>query len=217
MKKRGFIKLLVNILTKPGITDLVNEEGAVGFGVYIMVVLYLSQCDDCEGALTNGQLYALAVMSKKSRTYVRHIICDYGLFEIEGRRFHESIINQYSPARKDRYAGEDVDVDIEKEKIEKGTKVPDMIGPSAYETVTRAGLRQGAHGEPVPWWAPPQCDVYKVWSLKADAWVPPNDIDTKAEHQRHRDMKPQDFMMKTAWEVLTEQEQARIQDNAKRQ
>lgn len=208
--------MLINILTKPGITDLVNEEGAVGFGVYLMVVLYLAQCDDSEGAFTNGQLYALAVMSKKSRTYVRHIICDYGLFEIEGRRFHESIINQYSPARKDRYAGEDVDVDKEKEKIEKGTKVPDMIGPSAYETVTRAGLRQGAHGEPVPWWAPPQCDVYMVWSLTADAWVPPNDIDAKAERQRYHKMSHKDFMMKTAWEQLTEQEQARIQDNAKR-
>ena len=94
MKKRGFIKLLVNILTKPGITDLVNEEGAVGFGVYIMIVLYLSQCDDCEGALTNGQLQILADQARKSRAYVRHIIEDYGLFEIEGRRFHESIINQ---------------------------------------------------------------------------------------------------------------------------
>ena len=115
------------------------------------------------------------------------------------------------------YAGEEIDIDIEKEKKEKGTKVPDMIGPSAYEVMTREGLRQGGHGEPVPWWAPPQRDVYMVWSLVADRWVPPAQIDAEAERQRYKEMKPADFMMKTAWEVLTEDEQTRIQDNAKRQ
>jgi hypothetical protein len=121
-----------------------------------------------------------------------------------------------TPARTYYPHAEEIEIEIKKEKTEKGTKVPDMIGPSAYETVTRAGLRQGAHGEPVPWWAPPQCDVYMVWSLTADAWVPPNDIDAKAERQRYHKMSHKDFMMKTAWEQLTEQEQARIQDNAKR-
>jgi hypothetical protein len=51
----------------------------------------------------------------------------------------------------------------------------------------------------------------------ADRWVPPAQIDAEAERQRHKEMKPADFMMKTAWEVLTEDEQTRIQDNAKRQ
>ena len=205
------------MLSKPEMTDLVNEQGAVGFGVYMMIVLYLSQCDDYEGAYTNGQLQSLADQARKSRAYIRHIIEDYGLFKIEGKRFHESFMNQYSHARTNRYAREEIEIDIEKEKKEKGTKVPDMIGPSAYEMVTREGLRQGGHGEPVPWWAPPQRDVYMVWSLVADRWVPPAQIDAEAERQRHKEMKPADFMMKTAWEVLTEDEQTRIQDNAKRQ
>ena len=114
------------------------------------------------------------------------------------------------------YAREDIEIDKEKENKEKGAKVPDMIGPSAYEVMTREGLRQGGHGEPVPWWAPPQRDVYMVWSLVADAWLAPSLIDAKAEKQRHNEMKPQDFMMKTAWEVLPEDEQNRIQDYAKR-
>lgn len=217
MKNRGFIKLYRSMLSKPEMTDLVNEQGAVGFGVYMMIVLYLSQCDDFEGAYTNGQLQSLADQARKSRAYIRHIIEDYGLFKIEGKRFHESFMNQYSHARTNRYAREDIEIDKEKEKKEKGTKVPDMIGPSAYEMVTRAGLRQGGHGEPVPWWAPPQRDVYMVWSLVADAWVPPSQIDAKAERRRHDEMQPADFMMKTAWEVLTEEEQTRIQDDAKRQ
>jgi len=228
MKEKGFIKLYRSILSKPEMTGLVSEQGAVGFGTYLMIVLYLSQCDDNEGMFTNGQLRALAAQAKTTRRKVRHIIEDYGLFEIYGNRFRIATKSEesdnktetkssHSHARKDRYAGEDKDKDKEKENKEKGTKVPDMIGPSAYETVTRAGLRQGGHGEPVPWWAPPQTDVYRVWSLVADAWVPPSQIDAEAERARHQEMTPDDFKMKTAWEVLTEDEQTKIQDYAKRQ
>ena len=227
MKNKGFVKLYRSMLSKPEMTDLVNEQGAVGFGVYMMIVLYLAQCDDNEGMFTNGQLQAFAAQAKTTRKKVRHIIEDFGLFEICGNRFKiatksEESLNKtetqspHSRARKDMYAGEDIEIDKEKENKEKGAKVPDMIGPSAYERVTRAGLRQGGHGEPVPWWAPPQQDVYTVWSLVADAWVAPSQIDAKAERDKHQAMKPQDFMMKTAWEVLPEDEQNRIQDYAKR-
>ena len=216
------------MLSKPEMTDLVNEQGAVGFGVYLMIVLYLSQCDDNEGMFTNGQLRAFAAQAKTTRRNVRHIIEDFGLFEINGNRFKTATKSEessnktetkslHSHARTNRSAREDIEIDKEKENKEKGTKVPDRIGPSAYEMVTRAGLRQGGHGEPVPWWAPPQRDVYMVWSLVADAWVPPSQIDAKAECRRHDEMQPADFMMKTAWEVLTEEEQTRIQDDAKRQ
>ena len=170
--------MLINILTKPGITDLVNEEGAVGFGVYIMVVLYLAQCDDSEGAFTNGQLYALAVMSKKSRGYVRHIIEDYGLFEIEGRRFHELIMTQYSHARKDMYAGEDVDVDIEKEKKKKCVRREGTH--SEFET-TRAGRRFASHGQPLPADAPPQRHLNYMYSYLQHDWVPASEFDKDAE------------------------------------
>ncbi len=227
MKNKGFVKLYRSMLSKPEMTDLVNEQGAVGFGVYMMIVLYLAQCDDNEGMFTNGQLSAFAAQAKTTRKKVRHIIENFGLFEICGNRFKiatksEESLNKtetkspHSRARKDMYAGEDIEIDKEKENKEKGAKVPDMIGPSAYERVTRAGLRQGGHGEPVPWWAPPQHDVYTVWSLVADAWVAPSQIDSHAERDKHQTMQPQDFMMKTAWEVLPEDEQSRIQDYAKR-
>ena len=55
-----------------------------------------------------------------------------------------------TPARTNYPRAEEIELEIEKENKEKGTKVPDMIGPSAYERVTRAGLRCGKHGEPVP-------------------------------------------------------------------
>ena len=94
MKNKGFVKLYRSMLSKPEMTDLVNEQGAVGFGVYMMIVLYLAQCDDFEGAYTNGQLQILADQARKSRAYIRHIIEDYGRYVIEGRRCHESCIER---------------------------------------------------------------------------------------------------------------------------
>ena len=227
MKNKGFIKLYRNVLSKPEMTDLVAKHGAEGFGVYIMLMIYLSQCDDYEGPFTNGLLSSIAVQAHKSRKYVRHIACDFQLFEINGKRFRaasgfgqDSIRNesktQNSPARTNRYAGEDIEIDIEKENKEKGGKVSDMIGPSAYEMVDRAGLRHGHRGELVPWWASPQTDIRCVWSLCGNCWTTPDSIDPKAERQQRQQMTDQDFMMKTAWEILGEDEQCSIQDHGRR-
>ena len=128
MKNHGFIKLYRNVLSKPGVADLVAEQGAAGFGTYLIVLLYLSQCDDYEGSYTNGQLSAFAAQAQKTRRFVRHIICDYKLFEVNGNRFRIATESQqnidktetkpsYSPARKDRNVGEEID--IEKENKEK--------------------------------------------------------------------------------------------------
>ncbi len=227
MKHKGFLKLYRSILSKPGIAELVSDEGAVGFGVYMMIVLYLSQCDDYEGCLTNGQLQILADQARKSRAYIRHIIEGYGLFVIEGKRFHESFINQYSPARKNRYAREEIEIDIEKENKEKSQACvilndtqPEVksspVGPSHYEMVDRDGKRHGGRGELVPWWAPPQMDVYSMWSMQAQRWVAVSQYDSKTESQLRSDRPPEDFMMKTAWEKLDESEHNRIQDYARR-
>ena len=227
MKNKGFIKLYRNVLSKPEMTDLVAKHGAEGFGVYIMLMIYLSQCDDYEGPFTNGLLSSIAVQAHKSRKYVRHIACDFQLFEINGKRFRaasgfgqDSIRNesktQNSPARTNRYAGEDIEIDIEKENKEKGGKVSDMIGPSAYEMVDRAGLRHGHRGALVPWWASPQTDIRCVWSLCGNCWTTPDSIDPKAERQQRQQMTDQDFMMKTAWEILGEDEQCSIQDHGRR-
>lgn len=229
--KTGFLRLSRNLLSQPAMMAMYAAEGATGLGLYVSINIYLSHCERGWGAYTGRQMSALAVEGHRHRSEVKRLIDAYGLFVVDEneKRFTSHWIQQQfgfdtarvrhscdTPARSYNTHAEEVKVEIKKEN-KKGTKVADIIGPSAYEMVTRAGLRQGSHGEPVPWWAPPQCDVYMVWSLTADAWVPPSDIDAEAERQRHQAMKPADFMMKTAWEVLTEDEQTRIQDNAKRQ
>ena len=245
MKNKGFIKLYRNVLSKPEMTDLVAKHGAEGFGVYMMLMIYLSQCDDYEGPFTNGLLSSIAVQAHKSRKYVRHIACDFQLFEINGKRFRaasgfgqDSIRNesktQNSPARTNRYADEDIEIDIEKENKEKAgcvcpddTRLPkenhstpdpsEVIGPSAYELVDRQGIRHGSQGETVPWWAPPQTDIRLRWSVIGDCWTPPELFSSSDERQRRREMAQEDFMMKTAYETLTEQEHQRIQDYARRE
>lgn len=178
MKNKGFIKLYRSMLSKPEMTDLVNEQGAVGFGVYMMIVLYLSQCDDFEGAYTNGQLQSLADQARKSRAYIRHIIEDYGLFKIEGKRFHESFMNQYSHARTNRYAREDVEIDIEKEKKEKCVR---RKGTHSEFEILRAGRRYASHGQPLPADAPPQRRRNDMYSYIRHDWVPAEEFEKSAE------------------------------------
>ena len=133
-----------------------------------------------------------------------------------------------------RYAGEDIEIDIEKENKEKAgcvcpgdTRLPkenhstpdpsEVIGPSAYELVDRKGIRHGSQGETVPWWAPPQTDIRLRWSVIGDCWTPPELFSPADERQRRREMAQEDFMMKSAYERLPELEHHRIQDYARRE
>ena len=189
MRNKGFIKLYRSMLSKPEMTDLVNEQGAVGFGVYMMIVLYLSQCDDNEGMFTNGQLSAFAAQAKTTRKIVRHIIEDFGLFEINGNRFKTTTKSEessnktetkspHSHARKDMYAGEDIEIDIEKEKKEKCVRRKGTH--SEFETL-RAGRRYASHGQPLPADAPPQRRRNDMYSYIRHDWVPAEEFEKSAE------------------------------------
>ena len=189
MRNKGFIKLYRSMLSKPEMTDLVNEQGAVGFGVYMMIVLYLAQCDDNEGMFTNGQLSAFAAQAKTTRKIVRHIIEDFGLFEISGNRFKTTTKSEessnktetkspHSHARKDMYAGEDIEIDIEKEKKEKCVRRKGTH--SEFETL-RAGRRYASHGQPLPADAPPQRRRNDMYSYIRHDWVPAEEFEKSAE------------------------------------
>ena len=189
MKNKGFIKLYRSMLSKPEMTDLVNEQGAVGFGVYLMIVLYLAQCDDYEGMFTNGQLSAFAAQAKTTRRNVRHIIEDFGLFEINGNRFKTATKSEessnktetkspHSHARKDMYAGEDIEIDIEKEKKEKCVR---RKGTHSEFEILRAGRRYASHGQPLPADAPPQRRRNDMYSYIRHDWVPAEEFEKSAE------------------------------------
>lgn len=189
MKNKGFIKLYRNTLSKPEMTELVSEQGAFGFGMYMMIMLYLSQCDDYEGMFTNGQLQAFAAQAKTSRRKVRYIIEHYGLFEVNGNRFkiatkseesHNKVATKssHSPARKNRYAREEIEIDIEKDKKEKCVR---REGTHSEFEITRAGRRYASHGQPLPADAPPQRRRNDMYSYLRHDWVPADEFDKDAE------------------------------------
>ena len=225
----GFLKLQRDLLSQPQIADMYAEEGATGLGLYVALNLYLSHCEGGWGIYTSKKLTAIAVEAHRHRSDVKRIIDDYGLFITKDSRFTSLWIQRQftkgaskmqrhcaTPAHSSYMCAEEIEIEIEKENKEKGGKVSDVIGPSAYEMVDRAGLRHGHHGELVPWWASPQTDIRCVWSLCGDCWTTPDSIDPKAERQQQQEMNGQDFMMKTAWETLSEDEQSRIQDYGRR-
>lgn len=231
MKNSGFLQLQRDLLSQPQIADMYAEEGATGLGLYVALNLYLSHCGGGWGIFTSKKLTAIAVEAHRHRGDVKRIIEDYDLFIVDTKtnRFTSPWIQQQfnkcatkihqscaTPAHTSSMRAEEIEVEIEKEKKEKGGKVSDVIGPSAYETVDRAGLRHGHKGEPVPWWASPQTDIRCVWSLSRNCWTTPDSLDAKAEQQQRQQMTDQDFMMKTAWETLNENEHQRIQDYGRR-
>ncbi len=127
MKQKGFIKLKRNLLSDPKVAALVEQEGATGLGTYVIILLYLSTCDDFEGAFTRKQICLLAVTARKIPIYVRHLIEDSGLFKVENNRFRSVLMDEPSfngrstAVQNPRAnllirAGEEIEIDKEKEK-----------------------------------------------------------------------------------------------------
>ena len=127
MKQKGFIKLKRNLLSDPKVAALVEQEGATGLGTYVIILLYLSTCDDFEGAFTRKQICLLAATARKIPIYVRHLIEDSGLFKVENDRFRSALMDEPSfngrstAVQNPRAnllirAGEEIEIDKEKEK-----------------------------------------------------------------------------------------------------
>ena len=127
MKQKGFIKLKRNLLSDPKVAALVEQEGATGLGTYVIILLYLSTCDDFEGAFTRKQVCLLAATARKIPIYVRHLIEDSGLFKVENNRFRSVLMDEPSfngrstAVQNPRAnllirAGEEIEIDKEKEK-----------------------------------------------------------------------------------------------------
>ena len=76
------------------------------------------------------------------------------------------------------YAGEDVELDIEKENKEKCVRRKGTH--SEFETL-RAGRRYASHGQPLPADAPPQRRRNDMYSYIRHDWVPAEEFEKSAE------------------------------------
>ena len=85
--ENGYIKLNKYLLTTKKAGLLMQKEGVDGIGVYIILLLHLSRCEDCVGSYTPENMAILAVMAKKRPKFIRNIINNYGLFVVRGEEF----------------------------------------------------------------------------------------------------------------------------------
>ena len=188
----------------PEMDALIEHEGAIAAqGAMLQLFRYLRLCHNAIG--NRRSLSKIARDSNCSEEWLWKIVTSYGLFIVED---DESFFSPYlsgllhaaskrtsshtgvraqkrasAPYNRDNHHKEDND--DKKENKEKGGKVSDVIGPSAYETVDRAGLRHGHRGELVPWWASPQTDA----ATAADDRPGLHDEDRLGDTQRRRTTK----------------------------
>ncbi|MBR1502994.1 MAG: DUF4373 domain-containing protein [Prevotella sp.] len=247
----GFIKDPRKLRSHPDVATLINDMGALGFGIYMFLnhELYNSMGGWC--SCSARQIKVWASILKTTREKVRQVIDDYGLFVVADDRMTSTWMQVlFEKFAKKKSNSEENGADScaykyvrteekkrireEKEKNKEnqgcvcpeathpddGTDSPlapslDMIGPSAYEYIDQDGLRHGKKGELVPWWASPQTDVYKQWSLINDDWVSTSTIEPGQEELKRQQMTDADFRMATAYTKLDASEHYKIQDKAK--
>jgi len=89
-----FLKVRRNITSMPEMADLLNEEGSTGFGTYMMILIYLTKCDNCVGLYNKSTLRSLSVEAHKSLSYIRNIINNYGLFVVDDKAFYSQELCQ---------------------------------------------------------------------------------------------------------------------------
>ena len=93
-KNSPFLKVRRNITSMPEMADLLNEEGSTGFGTYMMILIYLTKCDNCVGLYNKSSLRSLSVEAHKSLSYICNIINNYGLFVVDDKIFYSQELCQ---------------------------------------------------------------------------------------------------------------------------
>ena len=93
-KNSPFLKVRRNIPSLPEMADLLNEEGSTGFGTYMMILIYLTKCDNCVGLYNKSSLRSLSVEAHKSLSYICNIINNYGLFVVDDKIFYSQELCQ---------------------------------------------------------------------------------------------------------------------------
>ena len=129
-QNNGFIKLDRNLMSQSEISQLIDKEKMTGLGLYIVINLYLSNCEGGWGLYTNRQFKTLAMEAGTSWKVVKRVIDNYGFFIIDGNRFTSLWMqHQFAHAGKKKGSSranilmhaEEIEKDIEKKNKEKAT------------------------------------------------------------------------------------------------
>ena len=92
-KNLVWYKFFANTFEKSELQQLMGEEGATGAGTFMIINEYLFNCDNAVGTLS--ALSRLAMKCHKSKSYLKHILLDYGLYLVRSGRFQCLLLNKY--------------------------------------------------------------------------------------------------------------------------
>ena len=85
IRKSGYVKVSRNLFETKELYRLKKEERAEGIGVFMIIVMYMAKLENATG--NSETLSILSVLTGKKKCYVKHIINDYDLFEVDGEYF----------------------------------------------------------------------------------------------------------------------------------
>jgi len=84
-KRSGYIQISRKLMESKGVYELRRAEKAEGLGVFMMIVFELAKYEDAIG--NEETLLIISMLAHKKKSYVWHIIKDFGLFDVEGEHF----------------------------------------------------------------------------------------------------------------------------------
>ena len=92
IRKSGYVKVSRSLFETKELYRLKKEERAEGIGVFMIIVMYMAKLENATG--NSETLSILSVLTGKKKWYVKHIINDYDLFEMDGEYFQCKLLRK---------------------------------------------------------------------------------------------------------------------------
>lgn len=83
-RNAGFFKIKRNLLSLSDMQGILDEGGSTALGTWLIIMLHLSNCENCVCSMSQRELNAIAAEAKKRTPYIIRIIVESGLFVIVG-------------------------------------------------------------------------------------------------------------------------------------
>ena len=135
-KNLVWYKFFANTFEKEELQQLMGEEGATGAGTFMIINEYLFNCDNAVGTIS--ALNRLAMKCHKSKSYLLHILRDYGLYVIKNSRFYCLLLNKYLGIGEQKNHPKS---DCNSSVNERGLNHESISAPSSHLNTTRVRTR----------------------------------------------------------------------------
>ncbi len=202
-KNVGYIKIRKNLLYMPEMAGIQERYGFEGLGAYMAVLLYLSNCNNCIGTFDKSTLHMIGAFGSKSTKFMKSIIKDFNLFDINGKTFTSKLLRISYGINKNAHSASAQDIDkdtssneedniTDAQEAETGSVPPRR---SLYEKLDEKGRRLTLDGKIIPKDAAPAPNSLAVWSFVRRRWIDlaRDDYDIEAERKAMRIARKEGF------------------------